>query len=138
VSFILDTCAVSDLRKDSPNAGLAAWLKAQDPADLFLSVMTLGELHKGLERLPQGPKKAGLKTWIERIESTYKAKILPINLATMRIWGQITARAAQQGRTLPALDAIIAAAALEHDMAIVTRNVGDFEPAGPRVINPFT
>jgi predicted nucleic acid-binding protein len=139
VKFLLDTNVVSEGTKPRPNSGVMAWLAAADESHVFLSVITLAELRNGVERLPAGARRARLDAWLtQQLPTRFETRLLPVDAETADICGYITARARARGRTVEAMDALIAATAVQHDLTVVTRNVSDFEPLGARVINPWT
>lgn len=133
--FLLDTNVLSDTVAARPNASVRTWLAGNDAAGLFVSAITIGELHKGVT-MAQGrnPVRAmRLLQWVEGIESRFAECILPVDLAVARRWGRLMADDASAGVE----DMLIAATALVHGFAVVTRNVRDFEPTGVAVVDPF-
>jgi len=111
------------------------WFDTQDTAALFVSVLTLGEIEKGVCLLPASRKKAALTSWLGTLRSTYTTRILPIDAAVAAIWGQVAARTERAGRLLGVIDGLIAATAVHHGYTIVTRNVDDFETTGTAILN---
>ena len=134
---LLDTCAISELQLPRPHPGVREAIEAFDSDDLFLSVLTIGEIAKGIAVLPDGRKKRGLQTWLQTLERFYSGRILPVDLETGRIWGEITAAAQKIGKTVPAADGLIAATARRHGLHVMTRNVDHFEATGTLLINPW-
>jgi hypothetical protein len=106
-------------------------------SDLYVSVLTVGEIIKGISLLPPGKKKHDLQRWIQELEERYGERILPIDSDTGRMWGEITTRARAQGFTLPAVEGLIAAIALRHGLHLMTRNTSDFAVTGVLLINPW-
>lgn len=137
MTYLLDTCAVSELRKPRPNAGLTHFLTQAHGDTLYLSAVTVGELTKGVESLPDGRRKNELDAWLKRLMHDYKDRVLPIDGETAQLWGCLTARAQGGGIIIPALDGLIAASALRHDLTVITRNVSDFRSTGAKVENPW-
>ena len=132
---LLDTCVVSELARPRRDPGVAAWVAATDEADLFLSVLTLGELRKGIERLPDSTRKDALRTWLENdLPARFRGRVLSVDAAVADAWGRLQARAPQ---TLPAIDSLIAATARAHGLAVVTRNTADFSRCGVEVVDPW-
>lgn len=132
---LLDTNILSELRRERrADEGFMAWFDAEPEAGMFLSVMTLGEIRKGIERLrPRDPKQAAvLDLWQDRLERRFADKILPVTPQIADRWGRL-----QASRPVPAVDALLGAIALEHDLTLVTRNEADFAGLGIRVLNPF-
>jgi len=120
VRALLDTCVAS--------------LRAEDA---FLSVISLGEIVRGIERLPSSRKKSNLRGFLERLESQFSSRILGVDLETARIWGEVTARAAARGEVVPPTDGLIAATAVRHGLHVFTRNIRDFAPTGALTLNPW-
>ncbi len=139
MSYLIDTCCISELVKKKPNPGVVKWFANQDELSMYLSVITFGELKKGIEKLPDSKKKKELNRWIkEDLSRRFKNRVLNINIEVVNKWGEILADAEKNGKTLPAIDSLIAATALVHDLSVVTRNTQDMEGSGVEVINPWT
>lgn len=134
---LIDTDVLSEARKPDGNAMVRQRLAAAEPDDLYLSVISIGEISHGIARLPSGPKRRELEAWLSVTERHFADRILPINRDIAQLWGEITARAANAGRTLHAADGLIAATALHHGLRIMTRNVKDFEATGVLLSNPW-
>lgn len=137
MKVLLDTCALSELRRPKPDAGVARAIRDLDSDDLFVSVVTIGEIVKGVALLQDGQKKRLLQSWLLTLERHYGDRILPIDLETCRMWGELTAAAQKAGRTIPASDGQIAATARRHGLYIMTRNTADFETSGVPLLNPW-
>jgi predicted nucleic acid-binding protein len=131
--YLLDTDVLSELRKRKRDRNVVAWLGSVAPADLYLSTITIGEIELGIERQRSlNPGFAGeLAGWLDVTLRVYGERILPLTVAIARRWGRLAARLGNKQ-----LDLAIAATALEHGLAVVTRNVSDFEPTGVSVIDP--
>jgi len=134
--FLLDTHVLSEIRKGSGRAHPQVWewwLGMQDQ-ELFLSVMTLGEIRKGIDRLGlrDAPKSLVLERWLEEVKHAFRERLIEVTVGIAERWGKL-----QAIRTLPEVDALLAASVLEHDLTLVTRNEADFAGLGIRVINPF-
>ena len=138
MKVLLDTCALSELRLPKPDAGVASAIRDLDSDDLFVSAISIGEIVKGVALLPDGQKKRLLQSWLQTLEHHYGDRLLPIDLETCRMWGELTAAAQKAGRTIPASDGLIAATARRHGLYVMTRNTADFEPAGVPVFNPWS
>ena len=133
--FLLDTNVVSEPTKPKPRPSVMAWLQAQAASDLFVSVITLGEITIGIESLEPGPKRDRLNAWQSTLASRgFAGRVLDVTHEIAVRWGQLEAR---HGRTLARLDTLIAATALLHDLTVVTRNMRDFEHLPVRAINPW-
>ena len=138
MSYLIDTCCISELVKKKPNPNLLEWFADQDELSMFLSVITFGELRKGIERLPDSKKKKEINRWVkEDLKHRFKNRILNISLEGANKWGEVLATADKNGRPLPAIDSLIAATALVHDLSVVTRNTKDMEGSGVEVTNPW-
>ena len=126
---------VSELRKNRPDHGITRWFSVQRDDQLHLSVITLGEIERGLEKQRKAhPKFAEeLAAWMERLTQLYADRVMPVTPDIARRWGRLSAQHGHDGA-----DLLIAAIALSHGLAVVTRNVNHFEPTGVSVINPFT
>ena len=134
---LVDTCVLSEVRRPHPDARVLQYMQALPDADLFLSVVTIGELANGIARLDQGKRRRGLEAWLAQIEQLHGQRILPVDIETARIWGEITAKAAQLGKVIPVADGLIAATALRHGLHLVTRNSADFRATGVILIDPW-
>ncbi len=135
MSYLIDTNVLSELRRPRPNAAVAAWVSARPSATLFLSVLTLGEIRKGIEGVADAKRRQALQDWLQvELPTFFAGRLLPIDAAVADRWGRMQAMAA---RPLPAIDSLLAATALEHDLVLVTRNVRDFAGLPVQVFNPW-
>jgi predicted nucleic acid-binding protein len=138
MNYLIDTCCISELFSKKPDSNVISWFEEHDEFNMFLSVITLGELRKGIEKLSESKKKRQLNTWLnEDLLSRFRNRILSISQAEVNKWGEVLAQAEKMGNALPAIDALIASTALVHDLAVVTRNTKDMEPSGVELINPW-
>lgn len=129
---------ISIIRHPQGLAAVRDAVAAIPDEQLFLSgVITLGELAKGIALLDEGQRKTALKTWLDGLEQDYGERILPIDAETVRVWGESTAAAQENGRIVPAADGLIAATARCHGLRVMTRNVDDFTPMGVMLVNPW-
>ena len=138
MSFLIDTCCISELVKKKPNPNVLKWFTDQDEFSMYISVITFGELRKGIEKLPDSKKKKELNQWVkEDLNSRFKNRILSINMEEVNRWGKILATAEKKGKPLPAIDSLIVATAQVHNLSVVTRNTQVIEGSGVDVINPW-
>ena len=139
MSFLLDTNVVSEWTKPRPNPGLMAWLAATDEDRVFLSVVTIAELRRGVEGLAPGERRRRLDEWLQQdLSSRFEGRILPVDAQIANVWGKIVARRETSGRPIHAMDAMLAATAEVHALALVTPNEADFHPTLKTVINPWS
>ena len=136
---MLDTNCISELVRTQPDANVLGWMRAADENLLHLSVLTLGEIRKGVAGLPQSRKRTGLESWLElNLQSRFAGRILVIDVAIADRWGLLAAAAKRKGKGLSAIDGLIAATALHHNLTIVSRNVDDFASTSVPILNPWT
>jgi predicted nucleic acid-binding protein len=136
VSFLVDTNIFSELAKPKPAPQVAAWLRENEP-NLYVSTITIGELRRGVERLPDGVRKTKLRNWLISICECMKGRVLGFNTSTAHVWGQMKAKWDSAGVVIPTLDSQIAAIAKKHGLVVVTRNTSDYSRTGVKVLNPF-
>ncbi len=136
MSYLVDTNVFSELAKSKPDVRVVAWLRDHEP-HLFVSAITIGELRRGIEALPAAKRKNDLQAWLVGLCKRMDGRILSFNTSTAHVWGQLVATWDKKGFTLPSLDGQIAATAHRHGLAVVTRNVSDFQHAGVKLVNPF-
>lgn len=134
---LLDTCVLSELYRPAPLEAVQTAVGRLPDESLYLSVITLGEIGKGIALLPESRRKQDLTAWIANIQHSYQDRILPIDAETAAIWGEITAAAQRRGMVLAAPDGLIAATALCHGLHLMTRNVTDFKGTGVLLVNPW-
>ena len=137
MNYLLDTCVISELVKNSPDKNVLDWLMNTPAERLYLSVITIGEIRKGLLKLPDSKRKDLLTNWLDSLLEDYKNRILTIDLTVAENWGSIQGKAEKEGNSMPSIDGLIAAIAYTHNLAIVTRNVNDFKPSGVPIKNPW-
>jgi len=138
VNYLLDTCLVSEVVKKKPDSTVIQWLKAQNEECCFLSVLTLGELQKGISRLSDGQKKRTLQTWVDTdLRQRFSGRILSVDTDVAEHWGELSAQAEKTGRVIPAIDGLIAATAAAYGLTVVTRNTKDIEPTAVSLLNPW-
>jgi predicted nucleic acid-binding protein len=135
MGYLIDTNVVSELIKTKPHIQVVKWFNSVQDLDLHLSVLTIGEIRKGISMIPDQAKKEKVRMWLDQeLILWFADRILPIDQQVANKWGTLQA---QLGRTLPAIDSLIAATALHFDLILVTRNIKDFNYQTLEVINPF-
>jgi predicted nucleic acid-binding protein len=134
MGYLLDTCVLSELRKPGADPRVVAWMEGLPPAEAFLSVLTVGEIRRGIElhRAKDARAAGALERWLRGLETHYADRILPITADIADRWGRLA-----PNQPLRVTDGLIAATALVHGHTVVTRNVADFERAGVNLLNPF-
>jgi len=135
MSYLVDTNVLSELRRREPDPGVVDWFAQRPATTLCLSVLTLGEIRKGIDPLSDDDRKLKLLDWLEvELPAFFSGRILPVDAAVADRWGRLIAQA---GRPRPAIDSLLAATALTHGLKLVTRNVRDFDFPGLEAINPW-
>jgi toxin FitB len=135
MQYLLDTCVISELVNAKPSARVTGFIESLAREQIFLSVLTLGEIREGVERLRAGPKKEKIRQFLEQqLPAWFAGNLLAIDAVTMQRWGQMRAAHPQ---TLPVIDSLLAATALQHDLCFLTRKVKDFQISGLRVVDPW-
>ena len=138
MNYVLDTNVISELISKKPNTKVLEWLDHLDPNTIFLSVITIGEIRKGIQKLPPSKRKDAVTQWLEGdLLLRFQERILEITADVMLIWGELTGRLENEGRPITAMDSLIAAIALQGNYCLVTRNEQDFEHTGVKIINPW-
>ncbi len=136
--FLLDTNVISELVRPEPEDKVRRWVEATDESILFLSVLTLGEIRNGVQRLRSGRRRAQLESWLQAdLPSRFEGRILPIDAAIADRWGTVSAIAAAKGKPVPVIDGLLAATAIHHNLTLVTRNGADVGGTGVRTLNPW-
>jgi len=139
VNYLLDTCVISELVKRTPELQVVEWVRNQEEETLFLSVVTIGEIQKGISKLPDAEKrKEQLQKWLDtELRERFMGRFLDITIETASVWGQVMGDGEKRGIILPAIDSLIAAQGIFHQMTIVTRNIADMEQSGALLYNPW-
>jgi len=138
MSYLLDTCVISELSRPRPDPGVVAWMSEADVASLHLSAITVAEVQRGALRLPTGKRRSSLLDWSERLRRSFFGRVLPVDEPVALRWAEIAARAERSGRPGSFADGLIAASALERGLTLVTRNLTDFELFGVSLLDPWT
>jgi predicted nucleic acid-binding protein len=138
VRFLRDTNLVSEFAKELVNSGVLEWLAHGDEKEMAISVVTIGEIEKGIAWMPRGKRQRDLEVWLESaLLPRFHGRILPLEVEDLRRWGQIVGSALRAGAPLPQMDVLIAAVALNRDLILVTRNTDDFKRIGVKLLNPW-
>ena len=136
--YLLDTCVISEIIKPKPNKNVISWLTNQDESKLFLSVLTFGEIEKGIEKAPDKVRKKKLKLWVEEdLKQRFEGRVLPIDLKTTTQWGTLQGKSEQAGKPMSAIDGLIAVSGLVNNCVVVTRNTLDMEQSTVELFNPW-
>jgi hypothetical protein len=136
--FLLDTNVVSELVRATPHARVLSWMRLQRPTDLFLAAVTLGEIVRGVVRLPTSSRRSKLEAWVtELLPRQFAGRILAFDQQAAVIWGELMGTADRTGRPRASADAQIAATAIRHDLVLVTRNMPDFKELISALVNPW-
>jgi len=138
MNYLLDTNVVSELIAREPNQKVVGWIDSLEPETVYLSVITIGELRKGVEKLAPSRRKAQLTHWLTSdLLLRFTNEIVNITTDVVLVWGELTGRLERDGKPMPAIDSLIAASVVEGKFTLVTRNEDDFQHAGIPVINPW-
>jgi len=138
VKYLLDTCVISEVIKPKADKNVISWMQNQDEESLFLSVLTFGEIEKGIEKSPDEARKRKLKLWVEEdLKKRFEGRILPINIDVSIKWGAIQGNAELLGKPMPAIDGLIAVSGVVHNCIVVTRNVSDMKQSSAELLNPW-
>ena len=138
MNYLLDTCVLSEFTRRQPNQSLIDWLDSIEEEKLFISVITVGEIQRGIERLPDSHRKTELLVWMNNgLLQRFVARMIGFDAPTMFMWGSLTARMEAAGQPMGVMDSLIAASAMQNHLILATRNVVDFLPSGIQVINPW-
>ena len=139
MNYLLDTCLLSELAKSHPDEKVVNWVLSENESGFYVSVLTFGELHKGVEKLSEPNEKEELRNWIEEdLKNRFQTRIIGIDLRVSILSGKIQAVAEKHGKPMPVIDALIAATGIAHDLTVVTRNVTNMEQSGVKLLNPWS
>ena len=138
MSYLLDTCVISEFARPAPSPGIVRWLDAQAEDQLYLSVVTLGEIARGVARLPDSRRRRRLAAWLHHdVRERFAQRLLPVSAQVALRWGELSGRAAASGVQISMADGIIAATALVHGLVVATRDVADLTATGAVVFSPW-
>lgn len=136
--YLLDTCLISELIRPKPDPGVIGWLGEREEERLFLSVLTLGELQKGISKLDPSPRRDKLQGWVEMdLSRRFQGRLLPVDAEVAVTWGHLQGESERRGERLPVVDSLLAATALAHNLIVVTRNTKDLAKCQVQIINPW-
>ncbi len=138
MTWLIDTNIISELVATQPDDKVLQWITGVDSEEFYLSVITIGELKRGVEKLPDSRRRRRLNAWLQGdLMVRFAGQILPIDQEVALTWGKLLARLEAVGRPMPAIDSLLAATAIAHGLTLVTRNISDFEAAGVPLFNPW-
>jgi tRNA(fMet)-specific endonuclease VapC len=138
VNFLLDTCVLSDLVSKRPNPDVKRWIDSLDPDRVHLSVVTIGEIQKGIEKLSDSGKKEALRSWLkDDLLVRFRDQLVMLDVNVLLQWGTLVSRLEAKGTPMPAMDSLLAATALQGHFVLVSRNVSDFLRSAVQIHNPW-
>ena len=138
MKYLLDTCVISELIKAQSNPKVIEWISNQNEEDLYLSVLTLGEIQKGITKLPDSEKKLKLQNWLDiDLSERFNNKILDIDNQVALHWGKMQGKSEKKGENLSVIDSLLAATSIVYDLIFATRNIKDIMNCGCKFINPW-
>jgi predicted nucleic acid-binding protein len=138
LNYLLDTCVISELIKPKPSSKVIKWLRFCQEESLFLSSLTIGEIQKGISKLPDSRKRKKLQSWLDsELTQRFDKRILGIDFKVAQKWGEIQASSEIAGVKMPVIDSLIASIGIVFDMTVVTRNTADMKNSGVRLFNPW-
>ena len=135
MKYLLDTCVISEIIRPLPDKNVVSWIRGKDESSLYLSVLTFGEIEKGIEKSPDIKRRKRLKLWVEEdLKKRFEGRIIPINLEVSVRWGQIQGIAELSGKPMPSIDGLIAVSGLVNNCIVVTRNISDMEQSSAELL----
>ena len=138
MKYLLDTCVLSELVKKKPDQRVVEWISGIEESKLFVSVLTIGEIHKGIEKMPESRRRKMLLQWVdEDLRERFRGRIIPFDLQVAAVWGKMQAKTEMSGKTMPIIDGMIAAMATTHNLVVATRNISDMEAGKAVLVNPW-
>ena len=139
MKYLLDTCVILELVAKRPDPRVTAWIDSIDSETAFLSAITLGEIRKGIEKLPDSDRKSTLQAWLrDELSIMFSGRVLPIDTPVALRWGELAGALESRGKKMAAIDSLIAATSLHHHCRLVTRNEDDFKHSGIALLNPWS
>ena len=138
IGFLLDTNVLSDLARAGADESVARWADRQPAASLFISEVSVGEIEKGINKLPRSRCRQQIEGWLQQLLAVdFAGRVIAVDRAIWVTWGRLSGEALRRGRSLPALDALVAATAIEHDLVLATRDTSVLRTTGVRLIDPW-
>ena len=138
MSFLLDTCVLSELARPKPSSAVVGWIESRGEPTLHLSALTLAEIQRGISKLPRARKRRALERWLfDELAEQFAGRILPVDAAVAHTWGRVQAKAEKKGRRVSVFDGLIAATGIANDLIVVTRNGEHMSPTGAEILNPW-
>lgn len=138
MKYLLDTCVISELVAKKPSPKVLRWIDSIESDNVYLSVITIGEIRKGIEKLPDSQRRTTLQAWLtEDLLARFGGRILSIDAEVVLVWGQLAGSLESEGKKMAAIDSLIVASALYNHCTLVTRNEADFKHTGIAIINPW-
>ena len=138
MKYLLDTCVISELVAKQPSEKVIDWIDNIEQESVYLSVITIGEIRKGIEKLSESKRKTKLEQWLnDELLIRFRGKILAIDTDVMLVWGELIGKLEVEGKKIPAMDSLIAAAAIHNNCSLVTRNEDDFTNVALTIVNPW-
>lgn len=138
MKYLLDTNVLSEFAKPTVDPAVLSWMRATDELQMVISVVSVGEIQKGTSRMTQGRRQQELQAWLDReLIPRFGVRVLSLELLDLQLWGRLLGEAMKSGDSLPPVDTMLAAVALNRDLIVVTRNTGDFGRTGVEIVNPW-
>lgn len=137
MNYLLDTCVISEIVKPAPSSRVIMWINSIPSERLFLCSLTIGEIRKGLTKLPESKKKERLTDWLNTLLENYQDRIHSIDITVAENWGIMQGKAENEGMPMSSIDSLIAATSYTHNLILVTRNEEDFQASKLSIINPW-
>lgn len=137
MSYLIDTNVLSETKRKMPDQNVISWLAGIDENKAYVSALTIGEIKKGAEKRGSTKERSDLLIWLDKLRVRFAGRILPLTEETFVVWGKLIADFEKRGKPRPALDSLLEATALEHDLVLVTRNVRNFKDSQVTILNPW-
>ena len=137
MNYLMDTCVISEIVKPAPSSRVIMWINSIPSERLFLCSLTIGEIRKGLTKLPESKKKERLTDWLNTLLENYQDRIHSIDITVAENWGVMQGKAENEGMPMSSIDSLIAATSYTHNLILVTRNEEDFQASKLSIINPW-